>query len=59
MHTFENPHRGGEVVDAAGGFQRGDTDRGCRDEIEAEGVIQVSLLIRWNAYVSISRKLPI
>lgn len=43
MFTFEYPYRGWKVINAARGFQRGDTDGGCRDEIEAEGVVEISL----------------
>lgn len=44
MRTFEDPHRGREVIDSPGGPQRGGDDGGRGHEIVGEGVVQVPLL---------------
>jgi len=41
--TFEDSHRGREVVDSPGGPQRGGDDGGRGHEVVGEGVVQVPL----------------
>lgn len=42
--TLEDADSGGEVVDAAGSLESGGENRGGRDEIVSESVVQVALI---------------
>jgi hypothetical protein len=41
--TFKDPDGGGKVIDAAGGLQGGDNDRGRRNKVVGESIVQVAL----------------
>ena len=43
LRTLEDPYSGREVIDSSRSFQRSSEDRGRRDEIVCESVVQISL----------------